>query len=300
MKKIVSLIIVIAVLGGMFYINDFHNKQESNKYYEISKEYNEKLRLLRKERESLTKELEELENTVIVHNMASTIMLISDTKRECLDDAVRIINENGYKGVIVLKEEYLPDNAYDGYLNRYEINNLIYRGYEVVIGIGKEDSPIEKLKLFNSLGYRIKGFYIEDNLSQDIIDEMDSIENMVIIGNIENNDKYNSIVIPRAGLCSNNVKNRFIDSVNYSSILAISVGYNNKDDLFGEKVFNSMIDTIKPYVQEDQVHVTNITETISRYKDCIEQAGSKGIQIVERKQEITNRLKEIENELRGN
>lgn len=298
-KLVVVLAVVILIIGGMLYIDAFHNSKQDNKYQEISKQHNQRLKELRSEKDKLEKELEELNKETETHKMSSTILLISDTKKECLNDAIKQMNDNSYHGVIVLDYDYLPDNYNEDYLNREDIDILVNKGYELVISIDKEDSPLEQHKLFNDLGYVIKGFYIENEITENQTDEIESIENMVIIGNIENKDEYNSTIITKVGLCNSTVKNTFIDSVNNSSILAICTGYENTESKYNKDTFNSMLSTISPYIQDEQTQITNITEAKQRHSEYQELLDNKDTKTEKRKQEINTRINEIEEELRG-
>ena len=100
----------------------------------------------------------------------------------------------------------MPDNGYDGYLNRYDVDQLLYKGYEIVIGLDEDDNPIDDAQLFYSLGYNVKGFYIKGNVSEESLKAIDSLENKVIIANIDNDENYNSLIIPHVGLCDGSAK----------------------------------------------------------------------------------------------
>lgn len=294
MKKIITYILIISLLS-LFYLGyKLDNKKDENIINDSIK-INDKLSELRKEKKELEVELIKINEEISIKNMGSTILLISDTNSLCLDNALSLLDQYDFHSVLAIDINYLPDNNISGYLNRSDIDNLLYKGYELVLRVDNNTDIINSYNTLMSLNYDIKGLYIDTNdITNNMIKDIKSLDINTVITNIDLIDE-DLFIIRNYGNKQANVKKEFTNSVEASKIISMSVGYNKDIDKYEYSNYQAMLNTINTYVSQDATKVTNITETIDRYNKYIEKTNMEINE--ERIDYINNRLIEIEKEI---
>lgn len=293
MKLRYKLLIVVLIIVALVFGYRFERSQQAKKQKieELAEQYNDVLKKAREEKKTLEGELSLLEEDLYIGNMGSTIILLSDTKSDCLNDTVNKLNSNGYKGVIALDPNYMPDDNIEGYLNRDDINSLLDKGYEVVAKVNNDN--IKKIyDLFIDKGYDIKGFYFGDTtINNTSLNTVRSIsEDLVTIGKYDSKVKNNSLLIYSYGSRSNNVKTNYSEAIDHSRIIALVVGYGSDSIEYSESNINAMIKLIKSYESNNATKLCNIEETKIRYEEYLEALNEERSETVNRISEINDRL----------
>lgn len=296
-KVIIVFIVLATVLGSMFLFTDYYKDEQSknNKMYEISEKLNKEMRELRKEKEKLNQELNDLYDELYAGDMGSTVILITDTQADCLDDAVTLMDKYNYKGVLVLDYNHLPDDDKKGYLNREQVDELVEDGFEIVIKAESEDVPITYEK-FAKYGYDIKGIYFDGIVVTSLMaEEINKIDpNMAIIGNyLDSIGITDTLLINYYGSRQQNVKNLYKDSIDKSKVVALTVGYENSSSKYDEDNFTSMLKTIRDYVNQDKTAVCTISEAIVRNEQYLNSLEEIDPDKYTRVNEIKQRINEI-------
>lgn len=295
------LVILLAILGGLFlYRFEYKDEQiKSQELYKESERLNKQMRELRKEKELLNSELNDLYDELYVGDMGSTIILITDTQADCLDDAILQMEDYNYKGVIVLDYNHLPDNNKKGYLNREQIDELVENGFEIVIKAESEDVDITYEK-FKAYDYDIKGIYFDGivvtSLMAEEIHELDP--NMAIIGNyLDSIGITDTLLINYYGSRQQNVKTLYQDAIDKSKVIALTVGYENSSSRYDEENFESMLKTIRDNVRNDRTAVCTIQEAIIRNEQYLTALEEIDPDKYTRVEELKKRISEIGKEL---
>ena len=296
-----ALVLLLGLTGGFFvYRYDYLAKQkELQNMYVESEKLNQEMRTLRKEKDALNAELEELYDELYAGDMGSTIILITDTQSDCLDDAIRLMDEYGYKGVIVLDYNHLPENNKKGYLNREQIDELVENGYELVIKAESEDIPVTYEK-FATLGYPISGIYFEGIVVTTLMaEEIHNIDpEMAIIGNyLDSIGITDTLLINYYGSRQQNVKNLYQDSIDKSKVIALTVGYQSSSSKYDEDNFDSMLRTIRNNVSSDKTAVCTISEAIVRNEQYLNSLEEIDPEKYTRVNEIKERINQIDKQL---
>lgn len=285
---IVVLIVVVGIFGYKYEINQ---QTKNQKIEELAEQYNDVLKKAREEKKVLEEELSLLESDLYIGNMGSTIILLTDTKSDCLNDIVKKLDAYGRSGVICLSLDYMPEDNIEGYLTRSDIDTLITKGYEVVVDVSKTD--IEKTyNAFIDKGYDVKGFYFGDTtINNTSLNTVRSIsEDLVTIGKYDSKVKNNDLLIYSYGSKSNNVKTNYNESFDHSKIVALAVGYESDSVKYSESNIDAMLKLIKDYENNNATKLCNIEEAILRYEDYKEALNEEKSEAVNRISEINERL----------
>lgn len=291
------LITIAGIAGYYWFVKRIDNINTGNQYNIDAIEYNTKFKELKKQKEDLNNQIEELKQSLVIENMGSSIVLISDTDSRCLDDTVRLLDEYGYSAVIAIDDTYSPFDNIEGYLNEDDINNLVDLGYEVVLTINNQSNIRELYDLY-SQSFDIKGYYCP---SKDITNsQLKAIKetcNVVIAydGTVEDKDIFS---ISSIGSYDTNSKNIFENSTLDSEIIAFSVGYNKSYDKFIESNVIAMLDRMKQAENNERLKVTNISGALDRYNDYLEVRNlDKYTQIDSQIEDLYKQIDEIDNQL---
>ena len=299
LKRILGILIILGLIGaGAYYFySEYRNGLiEDSKQAKEYEKLNKQMRALRKERETLNRELNDLYDELYVGNMGSTVILLTDTHNACLDDAVAMMEKYNYKGVVVLDYQHLPEDNKKGYLTREQIDSLVENGYELVIKAENEDLSVTYDK-FAQLGYDIKGFYFDGIVVTSLmVEEIYSLDpEMVVIGNyLDSVGITDTLLIHHYGSRSGNVKDNYASCIDKSEVVALTVGYDNSINRYEEDNFESMLKTIQDYVYKDSTAVCTITEAKVRNKEYVEQLAEIDTDKYTRVNEIKERITEID------
>lgn len=290
--KRLLVLFIIAMLGcGMFY---YYRKQQqkSATVQKMAEKYNVLLKQVREERAKLEEEFKLLHEGLTIPDKGSTIVLLADTRTEHLDDALYIMDEEDYYGVIALSPYCFPDDNIEGYLNRQQIDELVSKNFELVISINNED--IEKTyNSFINKGYDIKGFYFENiKVNKAKIEAIKKLNpELVIIGNFEGELYYDDyLLINSYGSKQSGVKTAYKDSIGVSKTVALVVGYENSKNQYTYENFVAMLELIDDYEYYNQTALCNITEAKLRFEDYL-------LALAEAKPDEINRIEEIKERL---
>lgn len=299
--RFLSKLIVLALVGAlcfMFYYTYQQNQKESSLSEKIE-QYNKILRQIREEKAKLENESKYLYENLYLPDMGSTLILLSDTKVEQLDDAISIMDDYDYHGLIALSLNCLPEDNIEGYLTSQDIDELVSKGYELVIRLNNEDIN-KTYQSFIDKGYDIKGFYFENvSVGKAKIDTIRKIDpNLAIIGQFEDNVNYSDMLLINAyGSKQSGVKTAYEDSIGVSKTMALAVGYENSKNQYTYDNFIAMVKLINSHIYADETDLCNITEAKQRYDEYLIELQEQLPDQVERINEINERLQLIEKEM---
>ena len=295
---LLTIFIVLSCIAAYVYKNDFDMKKES-KMKQIAEEYNAVLKELRVDKEKLNQDIEELKKETTIEGMGSTIILLTDTNSNCLNDIVPLLDDLGYHGVICIDDSHSPIDKAKGYLSKKEINKLRAKGYELVLNANSNTNVINLYNKYTKAGYDIKGFYFPNddmNANQLLNIKELGIEYVLLYG--EEKDDKEIVTSKVIGSMYQNAKSEFEDSVSSSKTIALSVGYGRSIDTFNAENIKAMLKVIKKYVDSENTVVTNITEAKQRYDEYLDYlVNSAQNEKIKKIEELENRLQEIEEKL---
>lgn len=295
---LLTILIVLSCVATYIYKNNFDLKKQ-NEMNRIAEEYNKVLKELREDKEKLNQNIEVLKKEIIVEGMGSTIILLSDTNSNCLKDTVPLLDDFGYYGVICIDDSHSPIDEVEGYLSKEEINELISKGYELVLNANSNTNVINLYNKYINAGYDIKGFYFpNDDMSANQLLNIKElgIEYVLLYGE-ERNDKE-VITSKVIGSMYQNAKSEFEDGVASSKTIALSIGYGRSIDTFNEENIRAMLKVIKKHVDAGNTAITNISEAKQRYDDYLDYLiNSSQNEKIKNIEELENRLQEIEEKL---
>ena len=291
--------IIVGVIGLiMLYFYRLKLDEQALVYQKVDK-YNAIIKESREEKEQLQKQAKKVYEQLYLPDKGSTIILLSDTRVEQKDDAIAIMDEFDYHGVIALSLNTLPEEGLEEYLTREDIDELLEKGYELVIKIINEDITMTYKKITEK-GYKIKGFYFEgSNIGQAKIDTVKKIDpNLVIIGTYENGYNYvDDLLITAYGSAQSGVKTKFEDAVEISKPLALTVGYDNSKSQYSEDNFTAMLNNIDDNVYDEKTKVCNISEAIEVHNDYLTSLKEELPEEMEKLEELKSRIDEVNKEI---
>lgn len=264
MKKLLTLLVILAVCGYIF--NVYSNKETIDN--SANEQYNSEIRKLEIKKQELVNKLDEKQD-LSVKNMGSIIFLFSDIDKKHLEEAIVYLNENNYRGVLAMSTDDIPKTYDNKNMTKKEVKQLIDNNYEIVVKLLENESALDAYEKIKKKGYDVKGFYIPySRISIETINEIKSIGNMVIIGNFGSFEDDELFLIEKYGNHNPDVKNKFLDSLDESKTIAISVGHSDsKDESYNNENYSAMLNVIKPYIEKQETVVCNISEANLRYED---------------------------------
>lgn len=298
MKKVLAILVVLLIGGFVYYSLNYADNGEVD-YTDVSDEYNEKLRDLKIQREALQAELSQYEDDYSIPNLGSVIFLLSDIDKTHLDEAIPQLEANGYIGVIAISPSNMPDNDGSKNMTRSQINDLVEKGYEVVIRLEQDEDVNEAYNKFIEDGYVVRGFYLPgDKIGLGTIDAINKIGGMAMIGNFEDFEDEDALVVNSYGNKYSNVKNKFFDSIKESNTIAITIGYGDDSDEEYEYVnFTTMLNIINPYVDDSNTDVCNITDARRRYDNYLDQLDNIQSDDRDKVKELKKQIAEIDEQM---
>lgn len=295
------LCIVIVLFTTLFYVK---NKEKEDLEYqerlETAEKYNNTLKELRKQKDSLTTEIENLKKELVLSGKGSTIVLITDTNKEMVNSVCKILDEYNYIGVIAIDDYYDPGNQENTeYMDENDINNIIDKGYEIVLCVNNNSDILGLYDKYSNKGYKIKGFYYPNSdITSPHLDKIKQLDIDFVITYLDsiNDDKVISIM--SIGSYDKNAKKLYETSINESIISALSIGSIRENEVFIDSNVRSMLETIKTYEKADQTSLTNLEGAKNRYisyqKELEESINQEKLDKINK---LESELKEIENKI---
>lgn len=267
------------------------NIQHGQELAKQAQEYNENIKLLKQQKAQLEEQLSLEKDKLIIENMGSSIVLLADTNENHLNDTIPTLNSYGYVGVIAIDDNISPLDNIDGYLNIDDINELVQKGYELVLTIDC-NSNIKDLYNKYKEYFDIKGFYCpkKDITNSQIKDIKQIGLNTVITydGVMLDEDIFS---ITSIGSYDKNAKAIFDDGLKISQISAFSIGYSNSNEMYLKSNVDSMLERMNKAQTANKTLVTNITGAKLRYQEYLDT-----LELLEYKQ-ITNNINDLENRI---
>lgn len=264
--QIVILLIILGIFGYMYYEHSIQLKDTNSQNSNVAQEVNDKIRVLREKKKALQDELEQAKQDLVVPNMGTTILLISDTNEECLTDIVSKLDKYNYAGVIAIDNNYSPIDNIDGYLNVDDINGLVDKGYEVVIKVNGNDDVAKLYELYSEY-FDIVGFYYPGaSITRAQVDyyKQIGINNIIIYnGQLDDNSIFS---ITGIGSYDVNARQYFDEGNTKSLTMAFSVGYTLESDKYTESNFDAMLEKMDIAKQDGKTDIGNITFASNRYE----------------------------------
>lgn len=302
MKRTIPVILTILIVVGCFigyrYKKDIEKEHEAG-LLKMSEEYNKLLKELRQQKEELNKDIETLKQETTVRGMGSTIVLLTDTNIKCLDDVVPMLDEYNYHGVIAIDDNHSPLDNLSDYLNIDDINNLVNKGYEVVLTVNNTSDVVALNNKYTNAGLTVCGFYYPNDDAT--LNQINSIKNMnidVVITYLDNVDNTDIISILSIGSIDQNSKNAFESSIENSSIMAFGVGYERISEKYNHENLESMLKVMNASVLENETNIVNISEAKQRYNAYLDYlVGSSQDEKYQKIAELEKQLKETEERL---
>ena len=301
MKRSTEILILAVILSIFLVLYNRHSEKLKNTNVangEVATEVNEKIRVLREQKQALQQQLDDAKQDLVVPNMGTTIILISETNKQCLTDIVPTLDEYNYVGVIAIDNKYSPLDNIDGYLNINDIDNLVKKGYEIVLKVNVDDNVQELYELYSKY-FDVIGFYYPGaGITRAQVDyyKQIGINNVIIYGGeIQDNSIFS---ISAFGSYDNNARNNFDEGNKQSKTMAFTVGYSLDWDKYTEANFTAMIDKMDQAKQNNLTEIGNITKAVERYEvyqnylqsDEYKQKQAKVSDIQTQIEEINNQL----------
>lgn len=298
MKKILAILVVLILGGFVYYSINFVDNGEID-YTDVRDEYNEKLRELKIQKEALQQELAQYEEDFSIPNMGSVVFLLTDIDRNHLEEAIPQLEANGYIGVIAISSSNMPSNDGSKNMTRSQIDDLVNRGYEVVIRLEGGEDVNETYSKFIEDGYVVRGFYLPgDRISLGTIDAIKKIGGMAMIGDFGDYEDDDELIINSYGNWYSNVKNKFFDSIKESNTIAITVGYgDNTDENYDYVNFTTMMNIINPYVDDSNTDVCNITDARRRHNAYLNQLDTIASGDRDKVKELKKQISDIDEQM---
>ena len=264
--KIAILLIILGIFGYMYYEHSIQLKETNSQNSNVAQEVNDKIRVLHDKKKALQDELEQAKQNLVVPNMGTTILLISDTNKECLTDIVSKLDKYNYVGVIAIDNNYSPIDNIDGYLNVDDINGLVDKGYEVVIKVNGNDDVAKLYELYSEY-FDIVGFYYPGaSITRAQVDyyKQIGVNNIIIYnGQLDDNSIFS---ITGIGSYDVNARQYFNEGNTKSQTMAFSVGYALESDKYTESNFDAMLEKMDIAKQDGKTDIGNITFASNRYE----------------------------------
>ena len=264
--KIAILLIILGIFGYMYYEHSIQLKETNSQNSNVAQEVNDKIRVLHDKKKALQEELEQAKQDLVVPNMGTTILLISDTNKECLTDIVSKLDKYNYVGVIAIDNNYSPIDNIDGYLNVDDINGLVDKGYEVVIKVNGNDDVAKLYELYSEY-FDIVGFYYPGaSITRAQVDyyKQIGVNNIIIYnGQLDDNSIFS---ITGIGSYDVNARQYFNEGNTKSQTMAFSVGYTLESDKYTESNFDAMLEKMDIAKQDGKTDIGNITFASNRYE----------------------------------
>lgn len=277
MKKSTQIVILLLILVLFFHsytkhAEDLRNTNAQNNI--VAKQENERIKNLREQKKVLQDKLEIAKQDLVVPNMGTTILLISDTNKECLNDIVSKIDEYNYAGIIAIDNNYSPIDNIEGYLNINDINSLVDKGYEVVLKVSGSDDVAKLYELYSKY-FNIMGFYYPSaNITKSQVEYYKQINiKNIIIHDTELNDEE-IFSIPSIGSYESNARTAFDEANAKSKTMAFTVGYSVDGDKYTDANFSSMLERMNKSKNEGSTDIGNITKSLDRYEEYKEYLNS--------------------------
>lgn len=269
-KRLILPLLCILILVGSFYVyykkRTFDNVQKQERV-RLSEEYNSILKDIRDEKDKIAEEIEIAKEENNIVGRGSTIIMITDTNHEVVDEVEVLLKKYKYKGVIAIDDEYSPELNIEGYLNKDEIDNFVEKGYELVLTVNFLSNVTEMYNSYLEKGYEIKGFYYPNNdMTNSQLKEIKSLGVEHIITYLSEFQDDDVISVYSIGSNDVNVSKTYESNVDKSIITALTIGNTRKSDEYSYDNVVSMLNLIKRYVKNEMTMVTNLTESKERYE----------------------------------
>lgn len=295
---LIILLIIAGIAGYYWFFKRIENINTGNEYRKEAEIYNSNLKDLKQKESELKTQIDKLESSLVIDSKGSTLILITDTNSKCLNDMVGLLDSNNLKGVIAIDDDYSPLDYIDGYLNKEDINNLINKGYEVVLTIDS-NSDIKQIYDKYSYYYDIKGFYFVDvELTKTQLEDIKQLDDVCVITYNNKIDDQDIVCFISVGSYSTISKSTFETSLKDSSTVAYRIGYGATIDKYNQSNCESMLDNMISAQNNNQTKICNISEAIDRYGQLQDLKNSEDyIEKLNSLSELNQELEKIQNQI---
>ena len=261
-------VIALAILLVVFFVFlIWEDKRQDAQYEAKAQEYEQELRPYRSEQSRLEYELEELEYTVAHSgdNMGSVIVLFSAPDARIMTDCLPKMKEYGYPGVVAVSDEFFPGG--DGCLTVEDVKLLIKEGWELCLTVTPESDPAALSARIEQSGLpkAVCAYFPQSYSYAEWKDRLVPLNLIAVIERYLPQDNGEDLWNVKA-YGSNESKGAELLRDNTSTLecAALTVGYQNRYELYAENNFNGMLATLKRNADDGKLAVANVTAARER------------------------------------
>lgn len=304
--KWVCVVLTAALSIGILYtLWDIRQSQkaESARLEALSAEYSVQLRPLREKKAGLERQLYQLTQNHQEEKDTTSyiILLVTEPDKRIFTDVLPLVKQYGYPGAVALGENTLPGAA--DCLNVNQLNQLVTAGWEVCLSADASTDIAALEEKVTDLGFAPNAVYFPDNDCtpvQSLKMQQMGLSARIGYGKSVTSEMDGQLLSIRAyGSNEVNAKSVFNSAVNSSTVLALTVGYQNSREKFNEDNFGNMLSTVAGSVKAEKCRVAGINSVSEMYRDNIERWEKLEKQYRIRRAELETQLEEVTRQIQA-
>lgn len=291
----IILCLVMAVWIAVIFNNvRRENEMEREALRKLSKEYEETMRPLWKEKAQLEQEIIEQEKLVADEAMSPIMLLCTEPSAQLMNDVYPIADQYNYPAVIVISEDaFIGD---EGCLAENDAAFLLDLGWELCIGAdaGTDLASLYQRVTDAGLPAPVAVYYPANDVTNEQEEQILTLGIQTVIRYGKKLEERNTegLWYPAAyGSSESNAKSVFQTMVRNAAPLALTVGYGNSREQFSTTNYSNMLKTINNYEKAGEVEVLRIQDACNMYLN--EQSSAFG----KPETDAQRRLRELREEL---
>jgi len=303
--KIIAIIVsVLLVIVAGFILLQYINETRTERVVleQIAGPLNEKLTRLNTRKAELLLEKEELEDQIKAteDSLCSVMILLSECKSEILDDSIKQINAQGYKGMIAISDTYAP--GMDGCITWNEARKLERSGWELCVSTGETTALPRIKKIFDDAGHEFpKTVYYTigkcDEKVEDIFAQY-GFENVIEYGgSVSDIELEKPWRVPGIGSFNQQSLTILKQCINKSEPIVYTIGYEKKEEQYNEANISSMLKQLKEYEDKGALSVTDMDGARIRYTQHMANVSENAKLMQDEYDAIQSQIDEIDAEI---
>ena len=254
---------------------------------------------LKRERNALSNELITIDYKLEGkgYDLGTGFILITEPNAYFLDDMYPYLHSNGYLGILSIGASYFINN--EGMMSPDQITGLVeHEGYELSMTITSNTNVSSLYENFERKGLPNPTIIYSPNgeLSQEVITNIKTIGiNNIITYGCDSKIEDEMFYIKAYGSYEEDTKEEFMNAVDLSMPLAITIGYINSYERYNATNFSNMLSAFESY--KDQFPVDHVQIAKARYEEYLTKVENETDTLISRKAVIVARLEEIRSEI---
>ncbi|MBQ8201326.1 MAG: hypothetical protein IJZ74_06130 [Clostridia bacterium] len=245
--------------------------------------------------------LEREEKMAFAHT-ATAHILFAEPDSRILAEAVPLMAEYGYTGVVAVSETFFPGG--DGCLTAEELNGLTAQGWEVVACITADTDVSNLVQRMNAAGIAAPcaAYFPDGSCTKQTETLIQSLGIPVIIqygrGGLVDGGSSDGWYPVACGTMDSEIDNAFSAALSGKTALVLTEGWQNSRETFSQNDFRTNLDVFKEYEKAGQIAVTTIGSAYQRYLQVEESCAAEYQSWQTKRESLETRLREIEQKLR--